>query len=176
MKSLRIVVLLGLVAVATVGFSVHSATSGEEDVVQAKVELATGRADAAARTSVRRPADDPWAPERLMIKQLREDAILRIQAIEAQIADLEPGDPGRDSLEKQIRDIKRATELQVLEIRLAVAQERGMTRHVREITEAIRCLREEDNGSRGKVVERRDEVRATSTTQPDQIKKKPVTK
>jgi hypothetical protein len=80
------------------------------------------------------------------------------------------------ALEKEIQNIKIQTELQVLEIRLSVAQQRNMTRHIEEITEAIRCLREEPSTEPVKVVEREDAVRPVTTTQPEVIKKKAVSK
>ena len=177
MKFARVLMLFTVTVVLALSLSVVAQASGEKDVVPVTAQVVKEAAgtDISAEP-IARSVDDPWAPERQMIQDLKEMAIQQIAAVEAQIAVLQPGDPSVVTLEKEIQNIKIQTELQVLEIRLSVAQQRGMTRHIEEITEAIRCLREEPSGEPVKVVERADAVRPVTTTQPDQVKKRAISK
>jgi hypothetical protein len=100
------------------------------------------------------PLPDEWAAERQQVEDIRADAARRIAAIEAQLASPELTSAERLALQKEIGDVKVSSEIRIQEIRLAVAEERGMTRQAEEIRQALECLRNLDAPSQASTVDR----------------------
>ena len=124
--------------------------------------------DAQAQPAERIPAGE-WAAEREEIERLRSEASDRIAEIEARLESEDLIAAERVSLHRQVGDIKLETEIRVQEIRLSVAESRGMTRHAEEIRKALDSLRGLDAEEETGVIDRPESAPAPGEIiEPDQ--------
>lgn len=167
----RISVILTIVTLLAAAGSVIAA-DGEPARVQA-AELVSGGivTGEVQEQPVERTVPDAWVAEREEIERLRAEAGNRIAAIEDRLQNADLTGQERVSLHGEVGSIKIETEIRVQEIRLSVAEERGMTRHVEEIRQALESLRNLDAPVEAKVVERPESTQAPGQiVEPDQGK------
>jgi hypothetical protein len=122
MKARLIVVLLfAFVLVWSVLASAQEKASGIPDRDKQKVEMKIDKSKV--------------SPELLPILEAEEAAVKQINELKQQI---ETTDPARVAeLQKKIEEIKWNTEIQILKIRLGIAQKRNDTRNVEQIQKAL---------------------------------------
>jgi hypothetical protein len=117
----------------------------------------TGAVEAVSQEA-EEPLLDEWAAERQQVQDIRAEAARGIAAIEAQLDSADLTDAERLALHKEIGDIKVDSEIRIQEIRLAVAEARGMTRQAEEIRQALECLRNLDAPVEAVTVDRSAEL------------------
>ena len=114
-------------------------------------------------------ATDTWTAERSEIERLRADASNRIAEIKYRLEDEDLAGEEKTALQRQVGDIKIETEIRVQEIRLSVAERRGMTRQAEEIRKALESLRNLDAPAEKGVVDRPESAPAPGNiVRPDQ--------
>ena len=149
--------ILMLCAVVALFAAAGSALAADGEAVQARAAEPVA-AEAVPEEAQMQPAgealDEEWSAERREIDMLRSEAAGRIAGIEERLANEDLTSAEQASLHKEVGDIKLETEIRIQEIRLSVAEARGMTRHAEEIREALEALRNLEAPREAGVVER----------------------
>jgi hypothetical protein len=141
----RFALFVAVVAVLAVAGAPAEAADTETAQVQAPESIsAVNAGDEAEVQAVGKALPEDWAAEREMVAAIRAEAAGRIAAIEARLTSPDLSDAERADLCREIGDLKINSEISVQEIRLAVAEDRGMTREAQEIRRALENLRNLD--------------------------------
>jgi hypothetical protein len=164
----RILAVLALSALVAAGTAL--AADGDAAKVEAAEPIAV---EAVAQDAEAQPVEealpDAWAAEREEIERLRTEADARIADIEYRLENEEFTGEERTALQRQVGDIKVETEIRIQEIRLSVAEARGMDRRAEEIRKALEALKNLDAPEEAGVVDRPQSAPAPGEViEPDQ--------
>jgi hypothetical protein len=162
----------GLLAVVVLFLAAGAAFAADGEAAKIKAAEPVS-AEAVAQDAEAQPVEEgapgAWAAERKEIEGLRAEADDRIADIQYRLENEDLTGEERTSLHRQVGEIKVETEIRIQEIRLSVAEARGMTRHAEEIRKALESLKNLDGPEETGVVERPESAPAPGRIiEPDQ--------